>query len=139
MLRFGAPAYATREMNLDDIFNARLRLLIVMANAYLEQYTLGDQRCRAMLENARHVESESIALGNLAATSCDKDQKTTDTNHEHLFYQRVKLLAMMVKTVAKGFPIEEPRKAVLRETLDAICSELAHNSRAEELFPIKVI
>lgn len=138
MLRFGAPAYKTREMNLDDIFSARLKLLIVMAHAYLEQYTLGDQRCRAMLQNARHVEAESIALGNLTDNAFNNKDKAAGTNHEHLFYQRIKLLAVMVKTIAKGFPLEEPRKAVLRETLDAICSELAYNSWKEDFFPIKV-
>jgi hypothetical protein len=54
-------------MDLDDIFNARLRLLIIMAKAYLEGCSLGKQRCRAMLENARHIESESIDLGGLIA------------------------------------------------------------------------
>ena len=67
MLRLGSSHALTREMDLDDIFLARLKLLIVMGRAFLNGYPLGEHRRQAMLENARHIETESIDLGGLVS------------------------------------------------------------------------
>jgi hypothetical protein len=138
MLRLGSPSTEAREMNLDDIFVARLKLLIVMAKAYLGNYALGDQRCRAMLENARHVEAESMALGDMLGNIPAKNASTETIDRNDLFYQRVKLLAVMVKSIAKGFPMEEHRKSALQENLDTICQTLAFNCQEAAFFSTRV-
>lgn len=143
MLRLGAPANETREMDLDDIFAARLRLLILMAKAYIEGCPLGDYRRQAMLENANHIESESIDLGSLPATA-PPDGSPNDTpidgsiETDHVFYQRVKLLAVMIKAVAKGFPMGEHRKNAMRENIELICARLLYRSSLEEISWLKV-
>ena len=68
MLRLGPPPSETREMDLDDIFFSRLKLMIIMAKAFLEDYPLGEHRCRAMLENAEHIETDAVQMGAPAAT-----------------------------------------------------------------------
>lgn len=125
-------------MDLDDIFFARLKLMIIMAKAYLKGYPMGDYRRRAMLENARHVESESIDIGGLGDRIPQQPQSDANAAYDHLFYQRVKLLAVMVKAAAKGFPIGDHRKTAMEENIDIICQTLMFSSRSEDIDLIKV-
>ncbi|KJS32893.1 MAG: hypothetical protein VR64_05025 [Desulfatitalea sp. BRH_c12] len=136
MLRLGSPSSETREMDLDDIFHSRLKLMIIMAKAYMNGYPLGEHRRRAMLENARHVESESIDLDSTVGGLQSQPHSCVD--YDHVFYQRVKLLAVMVKAVAKGFPMGEHRIAAMHENLDSICQTLMFNSQPEDLAFLKV-
>lgn len=129
MLRLGTPPPHTREMDLDDIYHLRLKLLLLMGKAYIEGLPLGNLRRRAMLENALHVETESIALGGLAAEAPFECASSGSKQFDHLFYQRVKLLAVMIKAIAKGYPLGEHRRIALIETMDMICRALAYNSQ----------
>lgn len=139
MLRLGAPPTETREMDLDDIFFARLKLLLIMAKAYLNGWPMGEQRRQAMLANARHVESESIDLGRLAeGLHPQESPPPAPTEFDHLFYQRVKLLAIMIKAVAKGYPMGEQRKRAMQENLDAICQTLILNRGEADMAFLKV-
>lgn len=138
MLRLGSARSDTREMDLNDIFTARLKLLIIMAKAYLEGSSMGKQRSYAMLENARHVESESIDLGGLLAGFADHHAGAVPIGLDHVFYQRVKLLSVMVKAIAKGFPMGEHRRTALQENLDMICDTLAFDGKLEPLAMVKV-
>lgn len=133
MLRLGSSHSYTREMDLDDIFLARLKLLIVMGRAYLKGYPLGEHRRQAMLENARHIETESIDLGGLVSDPpfLNSPSQGGKMEFDHVFFQRVKLLAVMVKSVAKGFPMGEHRKNAMHENLDIICQMLTFNNPAE--------
>ncbi len=134
MLRLGSPPPQAREMDLDDIFLSRLRLLIIMSRAFLEDLPLGDHRRQAMLENARHIEAESIDLGGLISGAAYQQTITDTMDFDHVFYQRVKLLAVMVKAIAKGFPMGEQRKAAMQENLDIICQNLTFNSQMDMAF-----
>jgi hypothetical protein len=108
-------------MDLDDIFTARLKLLIIMAKAYLKGCVQGKRRVRAMLENAHHVELESIDL--CGFTDCHKGTELIGS--EHAFYKRVQLLAVIIKVIARGFPIEAHRRTTLQENVDIICEALS--------------
>jgi hypothetical protein len=135
MLRLGSSHTHTREMDLDDIFLSRLKLLIIMGKAYLNGFPLGECRRQAMLENARHIEMESIDLGGLIGPSCPNGSASTGImKFDHVFFQRAKLLAVMIKAVAKGFPMGEHRKNAMQENLDIICQMLTFNSPAEMAF-----
>lgn len=138
MLRMGSTQPDTREMDLDDIFAARLKLLVIMANAYLKGCSRGKQRNLAMLENARHVESESIDLGGLLANAAVNPGEFGPMDMDYVFYQRVKLLAVMVKAIAKGYPMGDHRKIALQENLEIISETLALDSQQAPLAMIKV-
>ncbi len=131
MMRLGSPLGQTREMDLDDIFLNRLKLLIVMGKAFLGGAPLGEYRRMAMLENARHVEEESIDLGGLISSPARLTTNIGDMKFDHVFFQRVKLLAVMIKAVAKGFPMGEHRKTAMAENLEMICEGLAPFGQAE--------
>ena len=134
MLRLGASSAQTREMDLDDIYFARVRLLVIMAKAFLDGCLLGDHRCQAILENARHVEADSIELGNVTFASLHQKPAGSGESYDHVFFQRVKLLAVMMKAVAKGFPLGENRREAMLENLDEICQTLAYDGREEMPF-----
>lgn len=133
MLRLGSPHDHTREMDLDDIFAARLKLLIVMGKAFLKGFPLGEYRRQAMLENAKHIEAESIDLGGpiIDPPHTNPPSQEGDMEFDHVFFQRAKLLAVMIKAVAKGFPMGEHRKKAMQENLDIICQILTFNSPPE--------
>jgi hypothetical protein len=141
MLRLGPPSSETREMDLDDIFFSRLKLMIIMAKAYLAGYPLGEHRSRAMFENAEHIETDALHLGDPAATDRSRsntEEQMNKTPYDHLFFQRVKLLAIMIKAVAKGFPMDENRKTAMQENLDMICCTLMFQGKAEDMAFLKV-
>lgn len=137
MLRLGSPPSESREMDLDDIFLSRLKLMIIMAKSYLSGCPLGEYRRRAMLENARYIETESIDLGDFISGSPNPGNPG-EIEFDHVFYQRVKLLAVMVKAAAKGFPMGEHRKEAMQENLDSICRTLMFNSQPEDMAFLKV-
>jgi hypothetical protein len=124
MLRLGSPQACSREMDLDDIFLSRLKLLIIMGKAYLDGFPLGEHRRKAMLENAQHVESESIDLGGLLSPIPNLHRQVADTDFDHVFYQRVKLLAVMIKAIANGYPMGEHRRSALKENIEMVGKNL---------------
>ncbi len=134
MLRLGSVAPDIREMDLDDIFLSRLKLLIIMGKSYLNGLPLGKLRRQAMLDNANHIESESVDLGGLATGNPMEGPLVGRINFDHVFYQRIKLLAVMIKAIAKGFPMGEHRKTALQENIDIICEVLTFNSQIDMAF-----
>jgi hypothetical protein len=131
MLRLGSPQSSSREMDLDDIFLSRLKLLIIMGKAFLAGTPLGEQRRKAMLENAHHVESESIDLGGLVSPAPHIHTQYGPTHSDHVFYQRVKLLAVMIKAVANGYPMGEHRRRAMKENIDSVSKNILNLQLAD--------
>lgn len=134
MLRLGSKPTQLREMDIDDILLSRLKLLIIMGKSYIEGCPCGRHRRNAMLENARHLESESIDLGQLDAGPAQPHPKWGSMEVDHIFFQRVKLLAVMIKAIGKGFPMGEHRKHAMRENIDIICETIAFNQPSDMPF-----
>lgn len=138
MLRLGSPASESREMDLDDIFFARLKLMIIMAKAYLNGCPMGEYRRKAMIDNADRVEAESIDIGGLVDGRPLPRNTAGNSIYDHLFYQRAKLLAVMVKAAAKGFPMGAHRKSAMEENIDMLSQTLMFSSWAEDIAFLKV-
>ena len=137
MLRFGAAPDNACEMDLDHIFISRLKLLIVMTRAYLEGYPFGAVRKSALVGNAQYIAAESVDLEQLIPTR--SEQPTKDgMDFDHVFYQRVKLLASMATTIGKNYPIGEHRKTAMMDNLDIICSTLGFTSGVKKVEFLKV-
>ncbi|BBO71872.1 hypothetical protein DSCA_58020 [Desulfosarcina alkanivorans] len=137
MLRFGASTGNACEMDLDHIFISRLKLLIIMTRAYLEGYPLGAVRKRTLVGNARYIGAESIDLEQLIPIR-NRQSIKDGMGFDHVFYQRVKLLAAMAKTIGKAYPMGEHRQKALRENLDMICSTLEFTSGIRKVDFLKV-
>ncbi len=137
MLRFGAAPDNAREMDLDHIFISRLKLLIIMTRAYLEGYPLGAVRKAALVGNARYVAAESVDLEQLIPMRSEQPAKD-GMDFDHVFYQRVKLLASMAKTIGMNYPMGEHRTKALLDNLDMICNSLGFTSGVKKVEFLKV-
>ena len=126
MLRLGSNLFQMRTVRDDDILISRLRLLIVMAKAYLQDTSLGNYSLRSIIRNAGQV---SCFLSNWQSylNHLESNQKSPiNIDIDHIFYQRIKLLSIMVKSIAQGNPLGIHRKAALKSNVDYVSEILPY-------------
>lgn len=145
MLRVGPSSGEIRNMSGEDIFSSRLKLLIIMAKAYLTGCSIGKYRKQAIIENSRCVFYHSLQLVNKMASYKDQDLKvragiacTDDMQEEHIFHQRTQLLAVMAKALAEGRLKGYFREKALKENLNRICEALIFNFNVKDVKFLKV-
>jgi len=145
MIKLGPAPVEMRAMSDDDIFSSRLKLLIIMAKAYLKDCPLGNYRKKAIIENANHVfyhslhmVSESSALTNNGFDFQADIVSKGKTSEEHLFHQRVQLLAVMAKALAEDRLKGHFRKKALTDNLNKICETLIFKFQIREVDFLKV-
>ena len=145
MIKLGPPLEEMRAMSIDDIFLSRLKLLIIMAKAYLKGYPIGKYRKSAIIENAHHVFYHSLQLisrinfsENDASESRPAIASEIDIEEERKFHQRVQLLAVMVKAFAENRLTENFMKTALQENLDRICDTLIFTFHIKDFEFLKV-
>ena len=145
MIKLGPTSGEMREMSDDDIFLSRLKLLIIMARAYLKDFPIGKYRKSAIIENARHVFYHSLKLVSKTAFFKDHDLKTPSdivsegkTEEEYVFHQRVQLLSVMAKALAEDRLTGNFRKKALKDNLDKICETLTFNFQIKDVEFLKV-
>jgi len=132
-------------MSVNDIFLSRLKLLIIMAKAYLKNYPIGKYRKSAVIENTHHVfynslqlVSETFFFKNHESESQSGITSEIEIEEERLFHQRVQLLAVMVKAGAENRLTGNFRKKALQDNLDRICDTLIFNFHIKDLDVLKV-
>lgn len=123
-------------MKREDFFIQRLKLLMVMCRAFINGYPVGDYRKESILNNAKQVFFEVADWGGEYINVRDKNSMVMGVELDHYFYQRVKLLALMVKSFAEGNPMGSFRKKAVEETLDEIEKKLKINNPKIEDIPI---
>ena len=145
MIKLGPPLEEMRAMSIDDIFLSRLKLLIIMAKAYLKGYPIGKYRKSAIIENAHHVFYHSLQLisqinfsENLESESQSATASEIDIEEDRKFHQRVQLLAVMVKAAAENRLTENFRKKALQENLDRTCETLIFTFHLKDFEFLKV-
>ena len=139
MLKYGALAQTMRPMDKDDIFFARLNLLVVMAKALLKDYPLGPFRARALEENARFVFYEALKRSDpAAAASPEIDSGHSDDQFSNLFLQRAQLLAVMCKSIVEGNPLGDYRKKAMSDNIDRLCQSMTDTIPLGEIRFLKV-
>ena len=145
MIKFGPASLEMRAMSEDDVFSSRLKLLIIMAKAYLRNCPLGNYRKKAIIENANHVFYHSLHL--VSESSVLKDNgfeppadivSRGKTSEEHLFHQRVQLLAVMAKALAEDRLRGHFRKKALTDNLNKICETLIFKFQIRDVNFLKV-
>jgi len=132
-----------RVMTIHDIFLSRLKLLIIMAKAYLINYPIGRYRKSAIIDNAHHVFYHSLQL--TRETNFSKNHEsgsqsviTSEIEKERVFHQRVRLLAVIVKAAAENRLTENFGKKALQENLDRIFDTLIFDFHIKDLDFLKV-
>jgi len=145
MIRFGPAAREMKSMSGEDIFSSRLKLLIIMTKAYLQDYPIGKYRKQAIIENARSVFYRSLKLSSEIADIKNDDSKTQsgtdspgDMNDPYIFHQRAQLLAVMAQTLAEGRLKGQFRKKALQDNLNSIRKTLIFNFHIKDVNFLKV-
>jgi hypothetical protein len=145
MIKLGPVPVEMRAMSKDDVFSSRLKLLIIMARAYLRNCPLGDYRKKAIIENANHVFYYSLHLVSEFTILKGGDFEPSEdivsmgkTSEEHLFHQRVQLLAVMAKALAEDRFEGHFRKKALTDNLGKICETLIFKFQIQDANFLKV-
>ena len=143
MLKLGPTPGETRAMSANDIFLSSLKLLIIMAKAYLKNYPIGKYRKSAIIKNAHHVFYHSLQLIGETGFFENRESEsrsgiTSEVDEERVFHQRVQLLAVMVKAVAENRLTGDFKKKALQDNLDRICNTLIFKFHIKDLDFFKV-
>jgi hypothetical protein len=126
MLRLGSNLFRMRTVRNDDILISRLRLLIIMAKAYLQDTPLGNYSLRSIVRNTGHV-GYFLSDWNTHLGHLESNRKTpVHVDIDHIFYQRIKLLSIMVKSLAQGNPLGIHRKTALKSNVDYVSKVLPY-------------
>ena len=133
MLRLGSSPPHMREMRNDDILLLRLRLLVIMSKAYLEGCELGKYRKEAVIGNAKQIASISIRFGDYGMRFESDEESKSKTDFDHVFDQRVRLLAMMAKAFAGGYPMGHFRDKALKDNVDEICDAIRFSAQMGDM------
>jgi hypothetical protein len=138
MLRLGASPPNAREFENEDVFISRLKLLIIMSSAYLSKYPLGDIRKNAILRNANQIAREIVDWQGQVNNFRGEYALKGDLDFDQLFFQRVKLLAVMAKAFAEDHPMGYHRLKALEDNLNHICEVILFNRQlyGKEFFKV---
>ena len=129
MLRLGSSPPDAREFENEDIFISRLKLLIIMSSAYLNNYPLGDIRKNAILRNADQIAREIVDWQGQVSNFRTDYELRGDLEFDHMFFQRVKLLAVMAKAFAEDHPMGYHRLKALEDNLNHISEVITFNRK----------
>ena len=132
------------EMHRADLFYIRLKLLIIMSNAFLKGYPCDKFRKEAVIQNAQKVAYESVKweghLINLTPENLTEGEMDLNQafHNDHIFHVRVRLLAVMAKAFVEGNPMGHFRRKSLIENLNYICQAITFNAKVDNVEFLKV-
>ena len=138
MERYGPNAKDMREINHDDTFLGRAKLLVIMLKAFLGDYPLQGIRLKAIANNAIEVakicEDWNQYSIQVRSTSGFKEGLELD----HILYQRISLLAVMAKSVVLGNPMGQNREKAIRDNISYIVEALQFSPQEDFTALLKV-
>jgi|GEM_PF-1241790 hypothetical protein len=117
-------------MKREHFFFERLKLLMVMCEAFINGYPVEDFRKDAVLNNAEHVFFEITDWGGKYLNLREKAGSINGIQPDSFFFQRVKLLALMAKSFAKGNPVGYFRAKAVKDTIFEI-EEMFHMTKTD--------
>lgn len=138
MKRFGAARQAMKQIQHYHVFLSRLRLLVIMAKAFTGNYPMGEHRLKAIARNADIVARDCVDWNGYHNNFRSNPESKKLLEVDHIFYQRVKLLAIMAKSFAQGSPVGQHRRMAIRNNIDYICEALQYVPEEENLQLLKV-
>ncbi len=136
MKKFGPTSEDMRAKCVNDIFLSRLKLLIIMAKAYLKNYPIGKYRKTAIIENVHHVFYHSLKLASSETQSSITSEVKAEEEQE--FYKRVQLLAVMAKAIAEDRLTGDSKKKALQDNLNRLCEILIFSFHDKDMKFLKV-
>lgn len=118
MLRLGADLFHMRNVRAHDILLSRLKLLVIMASAYLKGHDCRLWRLRSMRRNTGYLSIFLRDWNDYLANFTIDGPSQHRIQLDHIFYQRVKLLCIMLVSFAEGNPMGVHRKLALKNNVD---------------------
>ncbi len=141
MIRYGTAASAMRPMASDDVLISRLKLLLIMAKAYLKGYPLGDFRRIAITQNARHIFYQALnrnGSGKTLPKVNTTPSRQTMKLRDHLFLLRAQLLAVMLNAFVAGKAKGNYRQKALADNIHHLGEYLADRFQISDAKFLKV-
>ena len=138
MQRFGSSSQDMRDMNQDDTFLGRVKLLVVMLKAFLGDYPLEGYRQKAILNNAEAVQNVCKDWNRYIIQIRSTADGKKGLEFDHIFHQRISLLATMATSFVQGNPMGYHRKMVIRTNMEYVCDALQFTPQAQDATFLKV-
>ncbi len=139
MNRFGSSRLSGNNMNDDDIFAARLQLLIIMSKAFLKGFTIGEYQKKAIVENAQTLFYCSLLMDHKEnAPEADLTKRDNlEIQEESLFHNKIRLLSVAAMAFAEGRLLGEHKKKELQENIDFISKKITFESQINNIAFLK--
>jgi len=131
MKRLGSNSEDMRDMNHDDTFLGRVKLLVVMLKTFLGDYPMEGYRQKAIIKNADAVQSVCEDWNRYIRQIRSAPEEKEGLEFDHIFHQRISLLATMAKSFVAGNPMGYHRKMVIRTNMDYVCEVLQFNPQKD--------
>jgi len=109
-----------------------------MAKAILENYPMGEYRMHAVIRNAEEVARDCVDWNGYFKNFRASTESGRTLPLDHIFFQRVKLLAIMTKSFAENNPMGQHRRMAVRNNIDYLCDTLDYVPSREEIEILKV-
>ena len=138
MIKLGAKSQSSRTSGRKNLFFSRLKLLIIMAKAFLDNYPMGEHRAKSVIRNAEEVARDCVDWNGYFQNFRASTESGRMLALDHIFFQRVKLLAIMTKSFAENNPMGQHRKMAVRNNIDYLCETLGYEPNFEEIEMLKV-
>ena len=138
MKRLGPNSKGMRDMNHDNTFIERLKLLIIMIKAFWGDYRLEGYRLKAILRNAEEVLKLCNDWNRYITEIRSTNEPTEGLEFDYIFHQRASLLAIIAKSFVVGNPMGYHREKVIKDNIDYICATLEFNPQEEGAKFLKV-
>jgi hypothetical protein len=126
-------------MSDDDIFVARLQLLIIMSKAFLKGFTIGEYQKKAIIENAQALFYCSLFMDHKEnkpkADLSKRDNR--EIQNGSLFHNKIRLLSIAAMTFAEGRLLGEHKKKELRENIDYISKKITFENQIDNITLLK--
>jgi len=136
MKNFGSTSEDMRAKCVNDMFLSRLKLLILMAKAYLKNYPIGKYRKTAIIENVHHVFYHSLKLASSETQSGITFEVKAEEEQD--FHKRVQLLAVMAKAIAEDRLTGDLKIKALQDNLNRLCEILLFSVHDKDMKFLKV-
>lgn len=113
----------------DETFNpffSKLKLLIIMSKAFLNEYPIAKHRLKEIVIAAEEVVKDCVDWKGQKDNFRSEAAQKRSIELDHVFYERVKLLAYMAKSFAQGNPVGDHRRMALNKNINDLCDMLRY-------------
>ena len=138
MIRLISDSRDFKEKEYLHSFFTRIKMLIIMSKAFLGGYPLEPNRLKEITSSAEHVIQGCVEWKGHRQNFRSMAESEDAFKFDHIFYQRVKLLATMAKSFAEGNPMGHYRKMALENNINDLCEMLKYVPQKSDFEKINV-